>query len=282
MAAGTPHSVGSFVLGVSLVNVAVKAYKAIENPNKETAMRQLHGECKTPIQQKNFCEKCNKNVAYTDLVKGVGVGKDSFVVITADELKTLKTVKSDSVKIVQFVDEDEIDSIYFEDGIYFLSPEKGHTNSFATVRDGLDGKIGIGDYSSGGHDHRVAISAFDKVMIMRYLRPHTEVRTPITIPQYDNIPATGDPAHHKLMKDLVATLTSPFDPAAIVDEYAVNFRKLVEAKVAGTEPVYSATPAAQPVTDLMAQLTASIAAVKKPEAPKVKPVKRGSKKGKAA
>jgi DNA end-binding protein Ku len=282
MAAGTPHSVGSFTLGISLVNVAVKAYKAIESPGKETAMRQLHDACNTPINQKNFCEKCQTNVPYTNLIKGVAVGKDAFVVISPAEIKLLQTAKSDHVKIIQFVDEDEVDSIYFEDGIYFLAPEKGHTGSFATVRDGLDGKLAIGDYTSGGHDHRVAIGAFDKVMVMRYLRPHNEVRTPVTIPQYDNIPAVADPTHNKLMKQLIATLTSAFDPTAITDEYAVNFRKLVEAKVAGTVPnIVTAAVTTKAVADLMATLTASIAAVQKPEPAKVKAVKRG-KKSKAA
>ena len=282
MAAGTPHSVGSFTLGISLVNVAVKAYKAIESPGKETAMRLLHNACNTPIKQTNHCEKCNKDVPYADLVKGGAVGKDTFVVITPEELTLLKTAKSDHVKILQFVDEDEVDSIYFEDGIYFLAPEKGHTGSFATVRDGLDGKLAIGDYTTGGHDHRVAIGAFDKVMVMRYLRPHNEVRTPVAIPQYDNIPAVADPAHKTLMKQLVATLTSAFDPTAITDEYAVNFRKLVEAKVAGTAPnITPPVPTTKAVADLMSALTASIAAVKAPEPAKTKAVKRG-KKGKAA
>jgi DNA end-binding protein Ku len=278
MAAGTPHSVGSFTLGISLVNVAVKAYKAIETPSKETAMRQLHGECSTPIKQINRCEKCNKDVAFGDLIKGVAVGKDTFVVITPQELTLLKTAKSDHVAILQFVDENEVDSIYFEDGIYFLSPEKGHTSSFATVRDGLIGKLAIGDYSTGGHDHRVAIGVFDKVMVMRYLRPHNEVRTPVTIPQYDNIPLDANPAHAKLMDQLIATLTSPFDPTAIIDSYAINFRKLVEAKVAGTAPnIVTPEVAPKAVVDLMSQLAASLAIVQKPEAPKAKAVARAGK-----
>jgi DNA end-binding protein Ku len=266
MALGTPHAVGSFTLGISLVNVAVKAYKAIESPSKETAMRQLHNVCSTPIKQINRCEKCNVNVNFADLIKGVAVGKDSFVVITPQELTLLKTAKSDHVAILQFVDEDEVDSIYFEDGIYFLSPEKGHAGSFATVRDGLQGKLAIGDYSTGGHDHRVAIGVFDKVMVMRYLRPHAEVRTPVNIPQYDNIPVESNPTHTKLMAQLISTLTSPFDPTAVIDSYAVNFHKLVEAKVAGTAPnIVTPTAAPKAVVDLMSQLAASLAAVKKPE-----------------
>lgn len=277
-----PRSTGSFIIGVSLVGVGVKVYKAIETPGAETAMKQLCPTCKVPTQQKLNCEKCGV-IAYSDLAKGVPVGNGSYLVFTDEEIKALQGAKTEKVEIIQFCDEDEIDSIYLEDGIYYLAPEKGSGSAFATFRNSLDGRAAIGDYTTKGHDHRVAISQFNNVLVMRYLRPHKEVRTPADIPKYDDIPADGDPKHTKLMGMLIDSLTGAFDPTALIDTYSTNFNKMVEAKGAGTEYVVPVEEVKEKESDLMAALEASLAATKPVEkVAKVVAIKRKKTKKKAA
>jgi Ku protein len=220
-------------------------------------------------------------VENSDIVKGVEAVAGLVTILTAAELKMLEVAKTEKVDVIQFCDEGDVDSIYFEDGIYYLAPDKGHGKSFATFREGLVGRMAIADYASRGHDHRVAISSFNRALIMRYLRPHAEVRVPSDIPQYDAIPESADPKDAKLMDMLIAQFSGEFDPSAIVDVYASNFKKLVDSKVTGDGTfVLAVEPAQQPMADMTAALEASIAAMasKVKKTAKVVAIKRTRKK----
>jgi DNA end-binding protein Ku len=278
-----PRSTGSFTMGFSLASIAMKVYKAIETPGSETEMKQLCPTCKVPTQQKLVCGgTCGKEIAFTDLAKGVWA-VDKFITFTTEEIASLKLAKSDKVDIIQFCAEDDIDSIYFEDGIYFLMPDKGHADAFNTFRDRLAGRYAVGDYTTGGKDHRVTISEFDNALVMRYLRPHKEVRSPLALPQYDKLGA-GNPKHVKLMDMVIDSMSGPFDPTEIVDTYAANFAKLVEAKAGGTAFVPAVEVVEEKPSDTMAQLEASMALLAKAQkkTATVVPIKRKTAKKKAA
>lgn len=76
-----------------------------------------------------------------------------------------------------------------------------------------------------------------------------------------------------MAKTLIASMDTPFDPAAYQDEYQVKLRQLIEDKVAGKEVVAAASEPHGNVIDLMEALKASIAQ-QKPDKQKRAPRKK--------
>ena len=84
---------------------------------------------------------------------------------------------------------------------------------------------------------------------------------------------TFKPAELTMAKNLVAAMTTEFDPAAFHDEYREALLAVIEAKMDGQEVVrYEAPTEAPKLVDLMAVLEASVAAAKqgRAEAPAAK------------
>src|ERR1700744_3438473 len=61
-------------------------------------------------------------VERTDIVKGYEIDKDSYVVVTAEEIENVRLESTRTIDIDRFVNDDEIDRLYWNDP-YFLVPD---------------------------------------------------------------------------------------------------------------------------------------------------------------
>jgi DNA end-binding protein Ku len=76
-------------LRLSLVNIPIKVFSATESSGS-IGFNQLHGECRTRIQQKRWCPTCNREVAYSELVKGYEFEKGRYVVLSSEEIDSVR------------------------------------------------------------------------------------------------------------------------------------------------------------------------------------------------
>lgn len=67
----------------------------------------------SPIKYKRVSEKTGKEVACKDIQEGIEVAKGKFFVPTKEQLAAVKPEKSDTIDIVEFVNQDQIDPVYF-------------------------------------------------------------------------------------------------------------------------------------------------------------------------
>ena len=78
-------------------------------------------------------------VERSDLVKGYEVAKDEYVLFDDADFDKVKLETTRTICIDSFVDEDEIDRLYWDDPFYVV-PEKGvGAEAFAVIRDLFDG-----------------------------------------------------------------------------------------------------------------------------------------------
>jgi DNA end-binding protein Ku len=113
------------------------------------------------------------------------------------------------------------------------------------------------------------------------IRQVTELDLPKDEPEFK-------PAERKMAEQLVAAMTSEFNPEDYRDEYREALLKVIEAKVEGKE-TFEAPEQDEPtnLVDLMAALEASVAATKKARDGKERPVsvaearERSTERGKA-
>ena len=75
------------------------------------------------------------------LVKGYEVAKGEYILLTDDEIRSVKLESTKTIDIERFVAEDEIDRLYW-DNPYFLAPDgKLAQEAFGVIRDG-HGEVG--------------------------------------------------------------------------------------------------------------------------------------------
>jgi DNA end-binding protein Ku len=252
----------SGAISFGLVNVPVKLYSAVSR--KTVRFHQLHEKTGGRIRQKRVDSQTDEEVPYEDIVKGYEIGDDRYVVVTPEELESLDPEKTRTIDIIDFVDLDEIDPIFY-DHPYYLAPAAGAEKPYNLLREAMEraGKVAIAKVVIRSKESLVAIRASGPLLTMSTMLFHDEVVSPDAI---DDLPDDEKAAkvtkrEVEMAEQLIGSLTAEFDPTKYRDEYRERVLDLIERKAEGEEISVQA-PAEEPakVPDLMAALEASIKA----------------------
>ena len=277
-----PRSIWSGAISFGLVNVPVKVYSATSP--KTVRFHQLDGETGTRISQRRVNPQTGEEVPFDRLVKGYELTRDRYVVIRPEELDALAPEKSRTIEIEDFVELSDIDPIYY-DHPYWLVPDKGAAKAYSLLVQAMrqTGKVAIARVVLRNKEHLVALRASGGGLLMETMNFHDEV---VASEDLDELMAAAETEASerevRMAEQLIASLTTRFEPAAYTDSYREKILDLIERKAQG-EDVVAQPEAAAParVPDLMAALEASLAAVKEP-APAARKPKRAPAKKRAA
>src|SRR5215213_7327090 len=270
------RSIWSGAISFGLVNVPVKLYSAVSR--KTVRFHQLNGKTGHRIAQKRVDSATNEEVSYEDIVKGYELTKESYVVITPDELEALDPEKSRTIDIEDFVDLGDIDPVYY-DHPYYLVPDKGASKAYGLLLGAMreSGKVAIARVVLRSKEQLVAIRpAPGDVLMMETMIFADEVIQPEDI---DDLPAAKElkasERELKMAQQLIDSLSADFEPEKYHDEYREKVLELIERKASGEEiAVQPEAPKPKKVPDLMAALEASLAAVKGDDAKQGEPKKK--------
>src|SRR5262245_28737627 len=135
-------SIWTGAIGFGLVNIPVKMYSAVQESTLDLDM--LDKKDHAHIKYQRINSKTGREVAWANIVKGYKYN-DKYVVLTDEDFEKASPEKTKTIEIKSFVDESEIESIYFETP-YYLEPDKGGGRAYALLRDALkkSGKAGLG------------------------------------------------------------------------------------------------------------------------------------------
>ena len=256
-------------LKVSLVNIPVKVFPATESA-ASISFNQLHGECRTRIQQKRWCPHCEREVPNSELVKGYEFEKGRYVVVEDEDIQKVRVESTRVINLVQFADDTEIDPIYV-DRAYYLAPDGGMAaEAFAVMREGMAGKAGIGKVALYGREYLVAVRPQKKGLVMYTLHHDAEIRGIDQIEELNSVPAKVKPEEMKLARQVIATFDGELNLKDYKDEYREGLRQIIDAKIAGEEIIAPEVQEPPKVVDLMEALRRSLDSV---STEKKKPVK---------
>jgi DNA end-binding protein Ku len=196
----------------------------------------------------------------SDLVKGYEVAKDEYVLFDDADFDKVKLETTRTICIDSFVDEDEIDRLYWDDPFYVV-PEKGvGAEAFAVIRDAMKsaGKIAIGTLVLRGRERQLALEVRGKGLVAYSLRAHDEVRP--AEDYFDDIPSVkADKDMVEIASRIIAQKETDFDPTDFKDRYDEALREMVKAKQKGGKSVVEAPePDDTNVIDLMEALRNSL------------------------
>jgi DNA end-binding protein Ku len=203
----------------------------------------------------------------SELVKGYEVSKGEYILLTDDEIKSVKLESTKTIDIERFVPSEEIDRIYW-DNPYYLAPDgKLAQEAFGVIRTALEmsGQIALGRIVMAPRERILALEPRGKGILAYTIRSAAEVRQPDEI--FSGISdKAADPAMISIAQKIIEQQEGPFDPSQFVDRYEEALKALIEDKKKGHAPAKVAEPADTNVVDLMAALRASLAAKSKPAA----------------
>ena len=260
------RAIWSGSISFGLLNVPVKLYSAVSK--KSVSFRELRESDGSRVRHKRVAETDGKEIAYEDIVKGYEIAPEQYVVITKDDLEEIDPKKTRAIEVLDFVDLDEIDPIYF-DHPYYLGPDKGAERAYDLLVKAMEdsNKVAIARFVLRNKENLAALRPMNGVMTMATMRFADEVVSPEEIAA--SIEAETDSAKPSkkeldMAKALIDSLSSDFDPSSYRDEYREQLLALIERKAKGEAVVESASEAPKPTKapDLMAALEESLAAVK--------------------
>jgi DNA end-binding protein Ku len=271
------RSIWSGAISFGLVNVPIKLYSAVSK--KTVRFHQLNGTTGNRIQQKRVDPETGDEVNYEDIVKGYELTRDRYVIITPEELETLDPEKTRSIDIEDFVDESEIDPIFY-DHPYYLVPDKGAAKAYGLLLNAMADadKVAIARVVIRSKEQLVAIRPHrdGDLLVMETMVFADEV---VGTDAIDDLPDSKDlkvsERELKMARQLIESLTDTFDPSKYKDSYREKVLELIEAKADGQEiTVAPEVPEPAKVPDLMAALEASLAAVRSGDDDGEKPKKK--------
>ena len=247
-------------LKISLVNIPVKVFPATE-ASATIAFNQLHGECQTRIQQKRWCPRCDREVPNAEIVKGYEFEKGRWVVMSEEDFDKVRTESTRVINLVQFADVAAIDPMYV-DRTYYLAPDGSvAADAFAVMRDGMQGKVGIGKLALYGREYLVAVRPHERGIVMHTLHHAAEIRSIDAVDELRSVPVKVRPEEIRLAKQVIATFEGPLNLADYRDEYREGLQRIIDAKIAGEDIVAPASDAPPKVVNLMEALKKSLDAV---------------------
>lgn len=198
-------------------------------------------------------------VERADIVKGYEVEKGRYVVVTDEDIQSVRLETTRTLDIERFVDEHEIDRLYWNDP-YFLTPDgEMAVEAFTVIREAMQkaGRVALGRLVMHQRERLMALEPRERGILAYSIRSNREVRDPDEL--FDRIPdEKPNPQMVDIATRIIDQLEGPFDPSQFTDRYEEALRQLIKEKEKGHTVAAPAEPKEAEVVDLMEALKRSL------------------------
>ncbi len=259
-----PRPLWSGAISFGLVSVPVKLYPAVSR--KAVRFNQLDKRTGARIKQKRVSAADGEEVPFEEIVKGYEVTKDSYVVVNDDEMMALMPKASRTIDICDFVQQSEIDPVFYDTG-YYLVPDELARKSYMLLASAMEeaGRVAIATFVMRTKQYVAAIRPVDGRLMLSTMVYADELVDPEELPGLEGLDEIKvSDAERAMATSLVESLSADFHPEQYEDTFRGAVMDLIERKAAGDLTVMEAPAAADDaaVVDLLAALEASVAAAK--------------------
>jgi DNA end-binding protein Ku len=263
-----PRAYWKGYLKLSLVSCPIALYPATSEREK-IRFHQINKDTGHRIKYQKVDAETGDEVAADDIIKGYQVGKGEYLEVEPEELEAVAIESQRTIDIDQFVPKNEIDELYLNAPYYIVPDGEVGAQAFAVIREAIreEGMVAIAKVVFTTREHIIALEPRDKGMLGITLRYPYEVRKPEQY--FDDIPDEKIPKDmRELAAHIVQTKAGHFEPEKFEDQYESALKALIRRKQAG-KPI-EAPEQREPakVINLMDALRKSVAAEKKPPAPR--------------
>lgn len=239
-----------------LINIPIRVYPASEEHSFEFHM--LHKKDLSPIRFARICKEEEKEIAYSEIVKGYEYAKGEFVVVDEDDFKAANAKKTSTIEIQYFTDANQIHPIYYEKP-YFLEPEKKAGRAYKLLSEALfrSNRVAVTTFVFRNREHLGVILPQKEGLLLLQMRYQSEIRA---FEQLDLPQEKSSAAELKMALTIIEQLTQPFEPEKLHDTYVEELMALIQEKLKGKKkpkPSKAAKPSYE-ARDLMSLLQESM------------------------
>jgi DNA end-binding protein Ku len=245
-------------LRLSLVSCPVALYRATSKAN-DISFHLVNPETNNRVRMIPT-DPDKGPVERASLVKGYELTKNRYVLISDEELDSVKLETTHTLDIERFVDVSDIDRLFFDDPYILLPTDDAGSDAYTVIRAAMAdvGRVALGRVVMHARERLVAIEPRDKGLLAYTLRMRDEV---VNIEKaLESVP------HAKPKREMIdiaakimEQLEGRFDPDEFKDRYEESLRELIRMKEKGKEPETVAPPPdTTNVIDLMDALKKSL------------------------
>jgi len=264
------RAIWSGSISFGMVSIPVKLYGATES--KDIRFHLLHAKDGTRLKQIRWCPTDEAEVPWNETARGYEYAKGQYVVLTDEDFEKLPLPSRHTIEISAFVEEAEIDPVFFEKS-YYLEPGERAQKPYALLLKALEQKrlTAIATVTMRNKEQLCAIRSRNGVIMLETLYYPDEVRQETGV-ELESVRVSDKELD--MAFTLIELLHKPFDPEEYHDHYREALEQLIEAKLEGKEVVSEPEAAETKVFDLADALRRSVEAARK--GGKARPVAKGA------
>ena len=246
-------------ISFGLVNIPIALYPATRR--EELKFHLLRKSDLSPVNYKRVAEKDGQEVPWDQMVKGYEYEKGKYVVLKDEDFERVDLEATQTVDIQDFVDQEEIDPMFFYKP-YYLEPQKGGDKAYALLRDALKdtNKVGVAKVVIKTRQYLAGVKPEDGALVLELMHFADELADPgkLHVPKKTEV----GKREMSMAKSLIDSMSSKWNPEQYKDDYREALMEVIEEKVAAggkeIEEKPKKTPKPTKVIDLVSVLQKSL------------------------
>lgn len=252
------HALWKGAISFGLVHIPIRVYSA--SATRELKFKLLHKKDLSEIRYARICKTDGKEVPWDEIVKGYEYEEGNYVVLSEEDFKKANPQKTKTIEILDFTDEDQVDTIFY-DTPYYLEPEKNAENAYFLLVEALKKtkKIAIGRFVFHNHEHIGAIRIYNNILMLHQFRYYHEIKS---APELQSNKKALSKTEIDLAIHLIDKLSKPFNPENYADSYIEDIKEVIEKKAKGEKVKVKKAPSRK-VEDILSLLQKSLEQPKK-------------------
>ncbi|MEO7202291.1 MAG: Ku protein [Candidatus Tumulicola sp.] len=256
------HAIWSGSINFGLVTIPVKVFTAVKSD--DLSFNMLHAKDEGRIKYERVCSVDGKPVPWDEIVKGYEYEKGEYVILTDDDFKKVNPEATQSVDILEFVELDQINPMFF-DKPYYLEPTKQGKHAYALLREALSTskRVAIARVVIRTKEYIAAVKPLGDALVLELMHWADEIvdTGTLELPDSEKLPE----AEMKMAKMLIDAMSvEAFEPEKFTNKYHDELLAMIDARVNGKElPQPKKAPARSKVVNLMDVLAKSLEESKK-------------------
>jgi DNA end-binding protein Ku len=217
---------GSISFG--LVNIPIGLYPATRK--EDLKFRLLRESDLSPVNYKRVAEKDGKEVPWDQIVKGYEYEKGKYIVLKEEDFQRVDLEATQTVDIQDFVDQEDIDPIFFYKP-YYLEPQKGGDKAYALLRDSLKEKkkVGIAKVVIKTREYLAGVKPEDGALVLELMHFADELVDTSQL----HLPKKVEVGKRELnmATALIDSMSAKWNPEKYKDDYREALMGVIEEKV---------------------------------------------------
>jgi DNA end-binding protein Ku len=256
------HAIWSGSINFGLVTIPVKVFTAVKSD--DLSFNMLHAKDEGRIKYERVCSVDGKPVPWDEIVKGYEYEKGQYVILTDEDFKKVNPEATQSVDILEFVELDQINPMFF-DKPYYLEPTKQGKHAYALLREALSNskRVAIARVVIRTKEYIAAVKPLGDALVLELMHWADEIvdTGTLELPASEKLPE----AEMKMAKMLIDAMSvDEFEPAKFTNKYHDELLAMIDARANGKElPQAKKAPARSKVVNLMDVLAKSLEESKK-------------------